>query len=156
DYCSRGKKGEALVWAERAHSLADWNAMAMGLLAGILVRTGETARANTVMEGLRTGRVYCAPFGWAVFHLVGGDIDQAVDCLEKVLEQRCYLAGVVHLLNGPLGRRLLSSSRWPKLTRIWPLIERVGVAPGPAQSAKHVPNRRGHEFDAIPPPQRRS
>jgi hypothetical protein len=157
DYCSRGMNGEALVWAKRAYSLADWNAMLAGLFAGILVRTGEAGRADTVMESLRAGQAFGAPVGLTAFHLVGGDLDQAADWLEKVLEQRCYLASVIHLLNGPLGKRLVSSSRWPKLAGTWPLIERIGLAAGPAgRTAPHAADSHEHVFDAITPPQRPS
>jgi len=123
DYWTRGLTDEAIAWAERAYSLTSWHPMPMGLYAGMLSRGEERARARRVLEKIADGRTYGAPLGLAVFHLLVGEIDTAIDWLDKLVRQR-HVAGAYLLLYSPLGKQLMSSHRWPALARILHLPEK--------------------------------
>ncbi len=86
---SRGLLTEALALAEKGYSLAPWNAQAMATFSGLLRRTGDTSRAEEVLQPLRNAPdAYGAPRGLATFHLLCGEFDQAADWVEKSVQQR--------------------------------------------------------------------
>jgi tetratricopeptide (TPR) repeat protein len=116
DYWRRGLTEEALAWAERAYSLTPWSPMPVGLYGGTLARNEESARASRVIERLGDGQSYGAPLGLAVFNALVGQIDGAIDWLNKLIQQR-HVAGAFHVLYSPSGRNLMSSERWPALAR---------------------------------------
>jgi TolB-like protein/Tfp pilus assembly protein PilF/predicted Ser/Thr protein kinase len=120
---SRGMLAEALACAERSYSLAAWSPGAVGLLAGLLVRTGDTGRAEGLLRKLRPGQAFGAPYGFACFHLICGEIDAAADWIEKAIGQRHLMA--IYLLRSPLCKDLRSSPRWPALMRKMNLPETV-------------------------------
>ncbi len=111
---SRGKLAEALFFAERGYSLAPWTKLQSGLFAGLLMRTDETGRADAVLAKLGDGRSYRSPLGFAFYHLVQGQVEQAADWAEKCIEQRD--PGTTYFLRLPLAAALRSSARWPVLT----------------------------------------
>jgi tetratricopeptide (TPR) repeat protein len=119
-HVARGMLTEALAFAERAYTLAPRSPAALGLLAGLLVRTGDGNRAEGLLDKLRPGQAYGAPLGFAYFHLICGEIDAAVDWVEKVIDQR-HLG--VFVLRGPVYKALRSSPRWPALMRMMNLPE---------------------------------
>jgi serine/threonine-protein kinase len=112
---SQGLIPEALAFAEKMHSLAPWIPMPIGALAGLLRLSGDTSRAEALLEKLRPGQAYAAPTGLAIFHLYCSEIDKAADWVEKAIEQRYPL--ILHIMRGPLGKALRSSARWPALAR---------------------------------------
>jgi serine/threonine-protein kinase len=107
----QGRLGEALALSEQAYALTPWSHPAVGQLAAVLVRTGETSRAETLLEGLRAGDTWGAPIGLAMFHGICGEFDQAAAWAERAIEER--YPRIVGLL-GPL---LRSTRRWPALAR---------------------------------------
>jgi eukaryotic-like serine/threonine-protein kinase len=111
-----GRFREALVFAERAYSIAPWLPNVIGLLAGVLVLTGDANRAQALLEKLRPGQAYGAPRGLAVFHLLCGEVDRAADWTEKAIEQRDPL--IVIFLQLPLAKALHASARWPALAKM--------------------------------------
>jgi serine/threonine-protein kinase len=113
----QGRWGEALGLSEKAYALTPWSHPAAGQLAALLVRTGETSRAETLLEGLRPGTACGAPTGMAIFHALCGELDQAADWAERAIEAR--YPRLVAIL-GPL---LRSSPRWPALARMMNLPE---------------------------------
>jgi eukaryotic-like serine/threonine-protein kinase len=117
EYWMRGLREEALAWAERAYSLTPWNSMPIGVYSGMLARSDEAARARRVIEKLGDGQAYGAPLGLAAFDALVGEIDGAMDWLDKLIEQR-HVAGAYSLLYSPLGKDLMSSDRWPALARM--------------------------------------
>ena len=54
--CTRGMYTEALAFAEKAYSLAPSPGSAMGLLAGLLVRTGNRSRAEELLQKIGDGQ----------------------------------------------------------------------------------------------------
>ena len=56
------------------------------------------------------------PIGMIVYHLVGGDIDAAIDWYERAIEQRQPMA--VLLAAPGYMKAARSSPRWPKLAKM--------------------------------------
>ena len=107
----QGRLGEALALSENSYGLMP-APLAAGQLAALLVRTGDSSRAETLLEELRSGTVWGAPTGMAMFHALCGELDQAADWVERAIEAR--YPRLVSIF-GPFMR---SSPRWPALARI--------------------------------------
>ena len=112
----QGRWGEALALSEKAYALMPLP-LAAGHLSALLVRTGETTRAEKLLEGLRSGTAWGAPTGMAMFHALCGEFDQAAGWFERAIEER--YPRLVAIL-GPL---LRSTPRWPALARMMNLPE---------------------------------
>ena len=108
----QGRWDEALGLSDKAHALTPWSHLAAGQLAALLVRTGETSRAETLVAGLRSGNAWGAPIGMAMFHAICGEFDQAAAWAERAIEER-YPRLVAFL--GPL---LGSTPVWPALAKM--------------------------------------
>jgi tetratricopeptide (TPR) repeat protein len=108
---------EALAFAEKGYALAPWNPISAALLAGLLMRKGDLARAGELMKGLGDGRANAAPVAFAIFHLLCGEVDKAAGWTERAIGQRHNM--VVQLLLAPPWKPLLRTSvRWPELARM--------------------------------------
>jgi tetratricopeptide (TPR) repeat protein len=112
----RGRIAEGLAAAARAYSLAPWSSVAIGVLAGVLVLSGDRDRAQGLLDKLGSGQAYGAPHGLATFHLLCSDIDRAADWVEKAIEERD--PSVLLSLRLPYAQPLRSSARWPKLAKL--------------------------------------
>ena len=106
----QGRWGEALALSEKAYTLMPLPLTA-GQLAALLVRTGETTRAYSLLDGLRSGTAWGAPTGMAIFHALCGEFDEAAEWTERAIDER--YPRLVPIL-GPL---LRSSPVWPALAR---------------------------------------
>jgi hypothetical protein len=60
----------------------------VGLRAATLMRVGETARANKLLEQLTPGTAYGVPMARMIFHLGCSEVDQGVAWAENAIEQR--------------------------------------------------------------------
>jgi tetratricopeptide (TPR) repeat protein len=109
----RGAWEEALGYAQRAYAMAPFAPLVAGLLAGVLLRTGETRPAEEMLQRLRPGEDYKTPAALAVFHLVCGEIDQVAYWVEKAIEQRDPF--ILFSLCRSFGKDLVSSPFWPAL-----------------------------------------
>jgi len=107
---------EARISAERAYSLMPWSAGAIGLLAGITARGGDAARAETLLTQLKSGGAQGLLLGWALYHIVRLETEQAAEWFEKAIEQREFGATV-------LLAYVRKSSRWPRLAKMMDLPE---------------------------------
>jgi tetratricopeptide (TPR) repeat protein len=72
-HASRGEIDQALVLCEKAYALAPLLPHAIGLLAGLLKRTGATCRAEELLGSLQPGDAFGAPRGLAVYHWCSGN-----------------------------------------------------------------------------------
>jgi eukaryotic-like serine/threonine-protein kinase len=107
---------EARRLAERGFAIAPWFKPMVGLLAAVLIRSGETDRAGMLLrQHLSPEQGYIDPIGPAVFHLVNGDVDQMADWVEKAIEERQF---AVFFFLRSHGQSLRASSRWPALARM--------------------------------------
>jgi tetratricopeptide (TPR) repeat protein len=104
-----GMRKDALEAAQSAYSLAPWNPRVVGLLAGALAETGETARAESLLGELQK----MSPIGMLVYHLVRSDTDAAGEWYRRAIEQREMFT--VLYASSPLMRPLRQSTHWPLL-----------------------------------------
>jgi tetratricopeptide (TPR) repeat protein len=119
---TKGPMPEALAFAEKGFSLAPWLPITAGLLAGLLVKGGDSARATELIERLGDGRANGVPVAFAIFHLLCGEVEKAAEWTERALEQRHPFVSMV-LLTPPWKPLLRSSNRWPKLAKTMNLPE---------------------------------
>jgi TolB-like protein/Tfp pilus assembly protein PilF len=126
-YAFRGQLAEALAAAEKAYHLAPWNVRVIALFAGVLIQSGDRARAGKLVAKLReeSGDAYGVPMALAVFHAMCGETDAAADWIERAIAERD--PSVVGYLRTPLMRILQSSPRWPALAKQMNLPD---LAPG--------------------------
>jgi serine/threonine protein kinase/Tfp pilus assembly protein PilF len=122
-YAARRMFVEALPFAEKAYSLAPWLPSATGMYAGLLTRTGEQNRGKELVQRLGSGQVYGTPIGLAIFHACCGEFDLGADSFEKAIEER--YPGLARWLQGSIFEPLRASPRWPKLTAMMNLPEKV-------------------------------
>jgi serine/threonine-protein kinase len=115
NYVAQGQLAEALTHAEKVFALIPWNTEAIGGLAGLLMRTGDCARAAEVLAGLGDGEAYGSPIGYANYHFLREDPEQAAPWMEKAIRQRHFLAPLY--LRSPLARRLRDGAGWPALAK---------------------------------------
>jgi len=112
DHVLDGNTKDARLCAERAYGLAPWSPVASGLLAAVLMRDGDTNRADALLEKLRPGDAYGAPLALATFYLACADIDQVAHWTERAIEQRH--PAITFFLNTH-AQVLRSHPRWPTL-----------------------------------------
>jgi TolB-like protein len=74
----RGELDQALALCEKAYAVAPLPNV-IGLLAGLLKRTGDTRRAEELLERLQPGDAFGAPRGLAVYYWVLREFDAAAD-----------------------------------------------------------------------------
>jgi TolB-like protein/Tfp pilus assembly protein PilF/predicted Ser/Thr protein kinase len=120
-YLLQGMPEQELACAERYYSLAPRLPLATGHLAGMLMRTGDTVRAQQILRQIESGSEYAQPLGLTIYYLLVGDMDKAADWMERAIEQRVPGA-VVHRLV-PIYAALRASPRWPKLAKMMNLPE---------------------------------
>jgi hypothetical protein len=107
---------EALAFAEKTYTLVPGNSFAVGLLAGMLARTGDVNRAERLLEKLGAGEAYGAPAGLVCYHVVRSELDLAAGWFEKAIAQRDTRAPWI--LPRIFGNVLTSSAHWPRLARM--------------------------------------
>jgi eukaryotic-like serine/threonine-protein kinase len=113
-HVSRGELDLALAFCEKSYAFSP-APHCVGMLAGLLKRTGDTRRSEELLLKLQPGDAYGAPRGLAFYHWVMREFEAEADWLEKAIDQRDYFA--VYFLRGWLGRELRSTSRWAGLMR---------------------------------------
>lgn len=109
-----GRLDEGLRFAEQAHRAAPWFLPAVGVLAALLERVGDTNRAESLVLKLRSDAAYVDPIAPALYHLLSGDLEAAADWTEKAIDQR--QPAIFFFLN-VVAAALRASPRWPELTR---------------------------------------
>jgi serine/threonine-protein kinase len=110
---SRGDLDQALASCEKAYALAPVP-QAIGLLAGLLMRTGGTRRAEELLPRLDPDAVG-APRGLALYHWALREFDAEADWLAKAIDQHDPYGAIY--LRVWYGRELRSTPRWAGLMR---------------------------------------
>jgi TolB-like protein/tRNA A-37 threonylcarbamoyl transferase component Bud32 len=124
-HASKGKFSEAMAAAERAVAIAPAeDKIAPAILAGLLKLTGGGADRERALLDRLDSRVYGTAIGFAVYHLICGEVDQAADWVVKSIEER-YLGTLFFTNASPLSNSLRSSPRWPGLAKMMNLPESV-------------------------------
>jgi serine/threonine-protein kinase len=111
----QGKLEQALERLERAYALTPLYPNVLGVLAGLLKRTGDTHRAEDLLRKLHPGDAFGAPRALALYHWVLRDFDATADWFEKAIDQHDPYAAVY--LRYWYGRELRSTPRWAGLMR---------------------------------------
>ncbi len=127
-YMQLGQIEKALASAEKAYSLAPWARTGTGYLAGLLKLTGDTGRADAMLEKLGDGTASGAALGFVHYHLLCSEIDQAAGWAKKAIEQR--EPAVIYFLMLSLAKDLRRSSHWPALAKMMNLPDAVGGLAG--------------------------
>jgi serine/threonine protein kinase len=109
-----GQHPESLRSAEKAYGGANWSPYSIGLLAGTLMTAGETERAEALLVKLRSDSDGAA-IGLTCFHLVRGEIDSALECVVRALDERYF--AVITIIIRPCETLFRKSSGWPSLLR---------------------------------------
>jgi serine/threonine-protein kinase len=118
NHLARGQMQEALAFAETAYAKNASLPSAVGQLAGVLARAGDDGRATSLVDRLRPGTTFGAPFGLALYYLAIDDRDQCADWLEKAIEQRDVWVSFLLNVGNIGGRAIWSSPQWPRLARL--------------------------------------
>jgi serine/threonine protein kinase/Tfp pilus assembly protein PilF len=106
-----GRDAEALACAERGYR--PLHPQSVGTLAGLLARSGDIARAATLIEPFKNApEAYGAPRGLFYFHAFIGDLERAGEWLEKAIHQRDPAAPSLSQ------HHIASGARWPRLARM--------------------------------------
>ncbi len=87
-YAARGRFQEALQAAEQSFAASPWFALSVGIYAGLLARTGQTARAGELLKNLGNTEAFLVPQAWGLYHVCLNEIGKAADWFEKAIEQR--------------------------------------------------------------------
>jgi hypothetical protein len=107
--------------AEKAYSLRPWDPAVVGLVAEAAARKGDAPRTELLLTRLKPAESYGAPLGWAVYHLVRRETDQAAEWTAKAIDQHdCRVAYLLPYLR--------SSPRWPALAKMMNLPETAAKA----------------------------
>ena len=93
-----------------------------GLLAGLLVKSGDREGAAGLIAGLGDERANGAPVAFAIYHLLCGEVEKAAEWTEWALEQKSEMVAML-LLTPPWKPLLRSSAQWPKLAKVMNLPE---------------------------------
>jgi TolB-like protein/Tfp pilus assembly protein PilF len=115
----QGRFAEALAHAEKAYSLCPWTFYSISPVAGLSARTGDQARAEEMLQLIRTGPPWLTNTALMYFCLAGGDVEGAADWAEKAIEDRvpCICSAL------RCAKDLRVSPRWPKLAKLMNLPE---------------------------------
>ena len=109
-----GEWDRALPLCEGVYALAPLPRV-IGLLAGVLKRTGDTHRAEETLRKLHPADAFGVPLGLAIYHWVLQEFDAEADWFEKAIEQRDPISPM--LLRFWFGAPLRSTPRWGTLMR---------------------------------------
>jgi tetratricopeptide (TPR) repeat protein len=113
-HASRGEMEQALRLCEEAYALAPLPRV-IGLLAGLLKRSGNTHRAEELLGKLQPDDGIGVPLGRAIYHWALREFDSQADWMEKAIDQRDPVGPV--LLRIVFGRELRTTPRWAGLMR---------------------------------------
>jgi TolB-like protein/Flp pilus assembly protein TadD len=108
----QGRVEEALALTEKAYASTPWANPMAGQLAALLVRIGDTARSEELLDRLRSGRESLAPAGLAVFHGMCGEFDRAAEWAEEAIPEKW--GALIRILRPILGLTAV----WPRLARL--------------------------------------
>jgi serine/threonine-protein kinase len=107
----RGELAQARGWAEGARQVAPNHPLCIGLLAAVLVRSGEKEQADRLLGD----KDRAAPGALVLYHLLCSETDAAADWYEKAIAQKDPVAAV--WAASELFKPLRESPRWPALAK---------------------------------------
>ncbi|MDE3167147.1 MAG: hypothetical protein KGN36_15195 [Acidobacteriota bacterium] len=108
---------EALAYAKKGVALAPWSLPNLGLLAGVLSRTGDRAGSQEALRGLGEGLAYGAACAFAIYHCLCSEVEPAAEWMEKAITQKHQMVTML-MLSPPYSPMLRASSRWSGLAQM--------------------------------------
>jgi TolB-like protein/Tfp pilus assembly protein PilF len=114
-YYNRGMFADALALAESMFVLAPFYPLGLSLYAGLLTRTGQPPRGQTLLQRLRPGSPGVNTM-MATYYLLCDELDQAANWFEQALASRD--ANAMTLMQLTIGKELRASKHWPKLAAL--------------------------------------
>ena len=109
-YCLNGKFEEGLPYALSAFELGPFDTFARGMYAGTLYRLGDKEKAAALMTDM-TGALN---IGMTIYHLVCGQIDEAINWFDRDIQER--RANCVMIALASWARPLREHSSWPEIS----------------------------------------
>ena len=122
-HLSAGRTAEAIDAAEQAARLGPWP-YNFGILATVLERAGEKARAEECIERLRAMPDPAIPIGMMFYHLLRNDLAEAAEAYAKLIEYRHFQSTLS--IYCAWMQPLRASSHWPRLARLMNLPTPAG------------------------------
>ena len=113
-HATLGEWDRALRYCEEAYAVAPLPRV-VGLLAGLLKRTGDTHRADEMLRRLQPVDAPGVPLGLAIYHWVLQEFDAQADWFEKAIDQRDPISSM--LVRSWYGANLRATPRWGPLMR---------------------------------------
>ena len=117
----RGSVEVGLASAQKAHAVAPKTPNSVGLLAGMLWRSGDIDKAEQMVEALGDGTSFEEPLAMLVYNLARLDFEKAADWAEKAIEQRDPNA--LPACCGSYRQDFVENGRWPRIARLLRLPE---------------------------------
>jgi pentatricopeptide repeat protein len=127
-YALKGASAPAIAAFENAARLSG-NRQAVAALAYAYARAGRATEARKMLDEMEqaAGSGYLAAPQFALVHLGLGEMDKAMECLERGFEERSYF--MIYLGSDPIYDDLRSEARFVRL------LERMGLAVSGAAGA---------------------
>jgi TolB-like protein/tRNA A-37 threonylcarbamoyl transferase component Bud32 len=110
----RGDMDQALAFQTKAFALTPQVPYAIGGMAGLLARTGNTAGAEALIQKLQPD-AFGASRALAIYHWMLGDLNAMADWIEKAIDQ--HDPAILLMLRQWYGRELRNTPRWAGLMR---------------------------------------
>ena len=120
-HSERGSVEAGLALAQKAYALAPNTPNSIGLLAGLLWRSGDIDKAEQMVEGISNGTSFGEPLAMQVYYYARLDFEKAADWAEKAIEQRDPNA--LPACCSSYRRHFEENGRWPTLARMLRLPE---------------------------------
>lgn len=112
-----GREAEALEVAEEMFRLAPFDSFGRGFLAALLKKSGAAQRAQEMIIAM-TGAL---PIGMTLYHLVCGEIDEAIAWYRKDIEERRPNAAMI--ARAAYLKPMRENPKWPEIARMMNLPE---------------------------------
>jgi serine/threonine protein kinase/Tfp pilus assembly protein PilF len=113
-HASRGEFDQAMALCKRAYTAAPLPS-AIGWLAGLLKRGGDTRAAEELLRKLQPSDAFGVPRALSVYHWILGEFDAQAEWLEKAIDQHDPY-GLIYLRLW-YGTELRSTRHWARLMR---------------------------------------
>lgn len=115
-YACMDRISDAVASLTEAHRRAPYFAELVGLLAGVLHRSGQNDRASELVASLHASEsVTWRATGLTAWHLARNESEEAISWIEKRIEVRD--GSLLFTVWSPLARGLRESPHWPALAR---------------------------------------
>jgi serine/threonine-protein kinase len=114
---AQGRLAEALPYAEKAYSLAPLVPALVSSYAQILAAAGDRVRAEELVARLESAQPHSAPWSRLTLCLGLGEVENALNWVERGIEERTMLFALVARARFPALEALRAHPRWPALAR---------------------------------------